>query len=468
MPVEIIKNYVGYSHYSNITKKLELTKPQTIPYVTYDDGVPCYEVNLYLLSKLEEGVSTRVGGGTLRTYANQIIHLVKYCQNNNVIFTQLTDSHFSQFIRCLISKRDNLGNLKRTGRQVRQIGTQCIHFLMYVQGFYKLENFIGEDKSCVISIKFKRTRLKTEGDKLFDIESPTHNSFPSDTPLKRRHPVSEDSAMKVWEYINNQANREKRIRDIAFYSFLEITGARNSEIHMATVKDIDYALAQGNVPLLRLTTLKRNNHQRFIPVPQAFLSTINQYIRKVRRKVIKRTIGVTNDHGYLFVNLRNGEPLSSESTRRRMNEWKKECGIKENFHPHLFRHAFITNTLKRIILQHNNINNTDDFRKHLLHTEKFKLELQQWSGHTNTSSLNTYIDLVFADINGYQKVYDIASIVNATEDILVRAKALISQLNGKLINVNEATSDLIEIVEAFENDVNNAALRKEGAFPKEP
>lgn len=71
MPVEIIKNYVGYSHYSNITKKLELTKPQTIPYVTYDDGVPCYEVNLYLLSKLEEGVSTRVGGGTLRTYANQ-------------------------------------------------------------------------------------------------------------------------------------------------------------------------------------------------------------------------------------------------------------------------------------------------------------------------------------------------------------------------------------------------------------
>lgn len=461
MPVEIIKNYVGYSHYSNITKKLELTKPQTIPYVTYDDGVPCYEVNLYLLSKLEEGVSTRVGGGTLRTYANQIIHLVKYCQNNNVIFTQLTDSHFSQFIRCLISKRDNLGNLKRTGRQVRQIGTQCIHFLMYVQGFYKLENFIGEDKSCVISIKFKRTRLKTEGDKLFDIESPTHNSFPSDTPLKRRHPVSEDSAMKVWEYINNQANREKRIRDIAFYSFLEITGARNSEIHMATVKDIDYALAQGNVPLLRLTTLKRNNHQRFIPVPQAFLSTINQYIRKVRRKVIKRTIGVTNDHGYLFVNLRNGEPLSSESTRRRMNEWKKECGIKENFHPHLFRHAFITNTLKRIILQHNNINNTDDFRRHLLHTEKFKLELQQWSGHTNIGSLNTYIDLVFADINGYQKVYDIASIVNATEDILVRAKALISQLNGKLINVNEATSDLIEIVEAFENDVNNAALRKE-------
>ncbi len=459
MPVKTIKDYVGFSYYSNIKKKLNLTKSQTIPYVTYDNGIPCYEVNLYLLSKLEEGKSTRVGGGTLRTYANQLIHLVNFCYNNNITFTQLTDSHFSLFIRGLIAKRDSLGNLKRTGKQVRQIGTQCIHFLIYVQDFYHLDNFIGQDKGCTIRIKIKKTSQKIEGNKLFNSESPTHNSFPSDTPLKRRHPVSEDSAMKVWEHINNEPNREKRIRDVALYSFLETTGARNSEVHMATVKDIDNALMQGDAPLLRVTTLKRNNHERFIPVPQAFLSTIIQYIRKVRRKIIKRTIGAANDHGYLFVNLNNGEPLSAESTRRRMNEWKTACGIKESFHPHLFRHAFITNTLKRIILQHNNINNTDDFRKHLLHTEKFKLELQQWSGHTNISSLNTYIDLVFADINGYQKVYDIASLVNAAEDILVRANTLASQIKGKLIDINEATSDFIELVEAFKNDVNNAASR---------
>ena len=112
-------------------------------------------------------------------------------------------------------------------------------------------------------------------------------------------------------------------------------------------------------------------------------------------------------------------------------------------------------------MQHNNINNTDDFRKHLLHTEKFKLELQQWTGHTHISSLNTYIDLVFADINGYQKAYDQASLVNTTEDILVRANTLASQLKGKLININEATSDFIELIEAFKNDVNNAASRIE-------
>ena len=48
MPVKTIKDYVGFSYYSNIKKKLNLTKSQTIPYVTYDNGIPCYEVNLYL------------------------------------------------------------------------------------------------------------------------------------------------------------------------------------------------------------------------------------------------------------------------------------------------------------------------------------------------------------------------------------------------------------------------------------
>ena len=275
MPVAIIKDYIGFSYYSNIEKKLNLTKPQTIPYVTYDNGIPCFETNHYLLSKLEEGKSTRVGGGTLRTYANQIIHLINFCYNNNIIFTQLTDSYFSLFIKGLIVQRDSLGNLKRTGKQVRQIGTQCIHFLMYIQDFYHLDHFIGQDKGCTIRIKIKKTSQKTEGNKLFNVESPTHNSFPSDTPLKRRHPVSEESAMKVWEYINDQPNREKRIRDVALYSFLETTGARNSEVHMATVKDIDNALMQGDAPLLRVTTLKRNNHERFIPVPRGGPTCLN-------------------------------------------------------------------------------------------------------------------------------------------------------------------------------------------------
>lgn len=457
MPVEIIKNYIDYGYYSNISNKLELVKPQTIPYVTYDNGQPCCEVNLYLRSKLKSGASTLVGGGTLRTYANHLIHLVNFCYENNIIFSKLTDAHFSEFIRNLILGRDQLGNLKRTGKQIRQIGIQCIHFLSFVQRFYQLDRFIGEEKDCTIRIKIKETNFNTGEGKIFNIKSPTHYSFPSDTPYKRRHPVSEDAAMKVWEHINKEPNREKRIRDIALYSFLETTGARNTEIHLVTTKDIEDALMQTNSPLLGITTLKRRNHRRFIPVPQAFLSVITQYIRKVRRKIIKRTIGVANDHGYLFVNLLTGMPLSSETTRRQMNEWKRECGIKDSFHPHLFRHAFITNLLKKIILQHNDINDSDDFRKHLLYTEKFKLELQQWSGHTHLNSLNTYIDLVFSDINGYQKTYDAVSLSNIVEDILMRANALQSQLKGKVIDPREVISDLIELLEAFQKDINNTA-----------
>ncbi|HEK2728757.1 TPA: hypothetical protein ACXIB4_003393 [Proteus mirabilis] len=73
----------------------------------------------------------------------------------------------------------------------------------------------------------------------------------------------------------------------------------------------------------------------------------------------------------------------------------------------MFRNAFITEKLKEIILAHNEINSKDDFRKHLIHTTRFNQELQQWTGHTMLNLLDTYIDLVFSEINGYTESYNV-------------------------------------------------------------
>ena len=37
------------------------------------------------------------------------------------------------------------------------------------------------------------------------------------------------------------------------------------------------------------------------------------------------------------------------------------------------------------------------------------MQLQQWTGHTNLSSLDIYDDLAFADIHGYTEVYNAVS-----------------------------------------------------------
>ena len=63
-----------------------------------------------------------------------------------------------------------------------------------------------------------------------------------------------------------------------------------------------------------------------------------------------------------------------------MNKWKRDLGIEGELHAHLYRHAFITNKLKEIILQHK-VHPVDKFREHLLHTEKFKnaAERMDWT-----------------------------------------------------------------------------------------
>ncbi|MBF4337979.1 tyrosine-type recombinase/integrase, partial [Vibrio anguillarum] len=92
--------------------------------------------------------------------------------------------------------------------------------------------------------------------------------------------------------------------------------------------------------MLTLTTLKRRDDKtsRKIPVPHLLLSVIADYI-KVRKKVMRKK---KVKHDFLFISLTTGQPFSSDSWGTYMNTWKKELGIEGELHPHLWRHAFIT------------------------------------------------------------------------------------------------------------------------------
>uniref|UniRef100_UPI001F223628 site-specific integrase n=1 Tax=Vibrio anguillarum TaxID=55601 RepID=UPI001F223628 len=106
-------------------------------------------------------------------------------------------------------------------------------------------------------------------------------------------------------------------------------------------------------------------------VPHLLLSMIADYV-KVRKKAMRQK---KVQHDYLFISLTTGQPLFAGSWITYMNAWKKELGIEGELHPHLWRHAFITDKLKELILASKEVNAKDDFRKHLLHTQTFKMQL---------------------------------------------------------------------------------------------
>ncbi|OUS03271.1 hypothetical protein A9Q81_07750 [Gammaproteobacteria bacterium 42_54_T18] len=454
MPVTYLEKLERWDFLSPLDNKLKLVDAKNTPFITYENSAPCYEANMYINQQLRDSRKP----STLKTYAKHIHHLVHYCYINKLEFSRLKDPTFTLFVQGLQGQRDKYGELVRANNTTRAIAQRCIDFLCFVKEYHDLDNFIGTGKENAIRVKSKKHRISIEGSKhKKEVVVITHASVPSQDAVKRRLPVSENYALEVWEHIQSQKNREKRYRDIALYQCLEHLGGRITEIHSITMNDIKNATESGTNPFLRLTTLKRRDdvESRSIPVSLALLASIKLYINKTRKKVIKRTLGKANDHGYLFVSLTTGKPLQSATLTSYMNTWKKELGIVGELHPHLYRHAFITNKLRDIILEHKEITSADKFREHLLHTERFKMQLKEWTGHTHHYSLDTYINLVFADLNGYSEAYSAVQLKGSVKVVKQQIKHLKQQLKDKSMTITEGLHLIDETLSAFERDIEN-------------
>ena len=326
--------------------------------------------------------------------------------------------------------------------------------MQFIQDFHDLSAFIGKDKGNSIQILEKPYKRKKEGYKgSIEGVKVTHTAVPTKDEIKKRHPVSEDDALRVWEFIKTQKNKDKRRRDMALYTAMEQLGGRVSELHLIKMTDYEDARRTG---MLTLTTLKRkdDNTTRKIPVPHLLLSMIADYV-KVRKKAMRQK---KVQHDYLFISLTTGHPLSADSWTTYINAWKKELGIEAELHPHLWRHAFITDKLKELILASKEVNDKDDFRKHLLHTQTFKMQLQQWTGHTILSSLDTYIDLAFADIHGYTEVYNAVSLKSSVELAKRQIELLEEQIARKELTSTAALVEIKILLEAFQSDIDKSII----------
>ncbi|EGQ7919736.1 tyrosine-type recombinase/integrase [Vibrio parahaemolyticus] len=451
MAVRKLKGFEQWSHLG-FDGKLIFRKPIDIPFVTYSNHVPCYEANAYIHKLIVRNLKS----DTIRGYAHDIIHLVHFIEKQPLLsrFSQLTDATFTLFIQSLQAERTPLGELKRRNNSVIKIAHTCLDFLQFVQDFHDLSAFIGKDKSNSIQMLEKPYKRKQEGYKGF-IEGVkvTHTAVPTKDEIKKRHPVSEDDALRVWEFIKNQKNKDKRRRDMALYTAMEQLGGRVSELHLIKMSDYEEARRTG---MLTLTTLKRRDDKttRKIPVPHLLLSVIADYIKVRKKSMRKKKV----QHDYLFISLTTGQPLSADSWTTYMNAWKKKLGIEGELHPHLWRHAFSTDKLKELILAAKEVNDKDDFRKHLLHTQTFKMQLQQWTGHTNLSSLDTYIDLAFADIHGYTEVYNAVSLKSSVELAKRQIELLEEQIARKELTSTAALVEIKILLEAFQSDIDKSII----------
>lgn len=432
-----------------------VTRPAgELPFMYWPDGVPCIEANVYMGVLLRRGVSLFNKGGTALTYGKNISHLIRFCFYNKWELIGLDDARFTVFINSL-QARNALGNLHRKASQVVKIGRACIDFLQTLQLFHGLNKFIGP-KSCSINVTEREYKEKLPRGRVISRFYWTHESFPNPSPAKVRLPIGMETVGLLKKEALKTKDKGLRARKLLMIASFEQLGGRVGEVHELSVESITAASREnGSAPMLRMRTLKRKTGEivyREVPIPRTYLQQAVKYISRYRRKIVKDHFSKTDDHGSLFVCHKKGTPLSYGTYGNEITALRILAGIEVSSHWHLFRHAYITQKLIAIILQHD-IANTDEFRKALLNTEAFKQQLQQWTGHTNITSLEIYINFAFAEISNMGQVFNainLGSSVTVLEDSLSSIQNSIAKSDSSPV---ELLSDLGYLIEAFKADI---------------
>lgn len=422
-----------------------------LPFVYWPNGLPCVEANAYMLKLWSKHLSRRTRGGTIAEYAKNISPIIRFCFNNKINFTELTDNRFTQFINSL-NIRTTAGDSIRTTNSILTIGRRTIAFLSFIEEYHFIDNLIGS-QGCSIVIESKSFSFYTksgQNKKLYW----HHSSFPQPSPIKSKSPVSIDVVKKLKLSALKTSDKHLRLRRKVMLFAYEITGGRRVEIVHLKVKDIIEALnTNDSSPLLSMFTAKKGKIRK-VPVPRGFLQDCMFYVDMSRKRIIRNTIGLNNDHGYLLINHRTGKPLKAETLTGEMNRLCQISNVDTSLgHGHLFRHGFITRIMVDLISRHN-INNKDEFRRALINSEALKLELQQYTGHNNSTSLDTYIDLAFNEITNYKETMSTVMVIRSTE--LMFEKLMLETEEATFHNT--ITSDVIDKMQTIIHQFRKSVL----------
>jgi integrase/recombinase XerD len=125
------------------------------------------------------------------------------------------------------------------------------------------------------------------------------------------------------------------LRDKALIELLYATGMRVSEL--IGVKPGDLNLDEGY-----LTCIGKGDKQRIVPIGHDAAHWVTRYMREGRPSLLHR-----RSSPWLFVNARDGGPLSRVGFWKVLKAYGVKAGISRAISPHVLRHSFATHLLDR-------------------------------------------------------------------------------------------------------------------------
>ncbi len=320
-----------------------------IPILLWPNNLVCWPVTLYLNYKYKLGLSSLICGGTLLTYAKNLSSFIRFCHDEMISFSSIDDNSFANFISKINDEMnvDRKGTLKhaRKSNQVLNIGRRVLDFLFWYQDFFMSQRLVGEpNENCNITVYKKQYQAQSRSMVYW-----THSSFPTRNTEVIRQPVNTADLEKLF-ITNLKSDNTKYIirRRAAMLHLARATGVRRIEMSKLTIQSILLAYEEG---ILNINPAKSRNRQkiRSIPVLKSSLEPVVQFINGARANIIRNTVGIKNDCGFLFISS-NGKKLSENTLTNDMHDLAVLSNLDSLVCLHMFRHRYFTDMAYNFLL----------------------------------------------------------------------------------------------------------------------
>lgn len=237
----------------------------------------------------------RVSPNTVESYARDLAALAAFAETNEVPVETMTRRDLEAFVRAQMASGLSPRSVART--------VACI------RGFFRF-----------VSLEQKRETSPAD-----DLQAPrAWAALPKFLDLE-----DVDKLLAVPD-----TSTPRGLRDKAMIEVLYATGLRVSEL--IAVRPNDLHLDEGY-----LTCVGKGDKERIVPLGQEAVTWVRKYVSEGRQQLAKR------GSPWLFVNARDGGPLSRVGFWKVLKEYGVKAGVSRELSPHVLRHSFATHLLER-------------------------------------------------------------------------------------------------------------------------
>ncbi|MDP4532856.1 site-specific integrase [Marinobacter salarius] len=417
------------------------------PYYSFSwpSGEPCHLVEMFLQDKARTHSTNPLDGGTVKLYAAQLSHLVRFCYKHKVDFIDLSHSDIEALIAELADEQDVRGYRKRNNNTIKSTIATIVCFLCWIQEkVFTQRPLIGID-TPERKHQIKLVSRKFRSPNGYAVSASTFASALPNTTTTAKQPMPSAIREKIWEKLVDSrafSNISRKLqgtfsdqdqRDHLRYMharrelqliLLEATGLRPQELVRIRYSDNVDRLRQSQLAIPTLKRRERKVSYRVIPIDRQVAMKVETFIFIHRNKLIarlKRSGIITpeqNPSDTIYLSSETGMEVKPDAAYQEFRRLCASANLDQRSCQSMFRHRFITNMVKLHLITF--VEGNPHKNRHMMTESDYRTILQKiasFTGHKSADSLLHYIDLAWDELDAFSSIYDLKELQDSMRSI---------------------------------------------------